>query len=583
MEVFRLIDGDAGRPIADIAPRFSGVDLVGDIREVLRTLSGCERQVRIEEGSGWYLLRILPYRTVEDVIDGVVLTFLDIGELKQAQAHATRLARIVESSQDGIIGKSLDGVITSWNAGAERIYGYSAQEAVGRSIDLIVPPDRRGELSAAFEKLKQGLQVEAFETVRVRRDGRHLDVSLTVSPIYDAAGRLAGASGIDRDISDRKAAEAALLEAARRKDEFLALLGHELRNPLAPISNCLHLLKNPGLSTEQRDKAHQTAERQLSHLTRLVDDLLDVARISRGKIQLQLARLDLVESVRTMVEYQRPAIEAAGLDLDLDLPAGPVWVAADATRLAQAVGNVLHNARKFTEPGGRIAVALREEPERGGVLLTVRDTGIGMEPELLVRLFEPFSQSARHPVHGRGGLGLGLAVVRALAELHGGTVAATSPGPGRGSEITLRLPRRTAAEEAVMTEPKRSAGAPTPRRCLVIEDHTDAAESLALLLELAGHEVAVAFDAASGLEKARSFGPDVVLCDIGLPGAMDGYGVARALRTAAETRSAYLIALTGYGQEDDRRRALEAGFDAHLTKPADLDALHRLLAGAGPR
>ncbi|HYX26215.1 MAG TPA: ATP-binding protein, partial [Thermoanaerobaculia bacterium] len=535
-------------------------------------------------GTGWYLLRILPYRTVEDVIDGVVLTFLDIGELKQAQSHATRLARIVESSRDGIIGKSLDGVITSWNAGAERMYGYSAQEAAGRPMDLIVPPERRGELPPVFDKLRQGLQVESFETVRVRRDGRHLDVSVTVSPVYDAGGRLVGASGIDRDVSDRKAAEAALAEAARRKDEFLALLGHELRNPLAPISNCLQLLRDPGLDAGQRDKAHQTAERQLKHLTRLVDDLLDVARISRGKIQLQPARLDLVEAVRTTVEDQRPAIAAAGLDLDLDLPAGPLWLDADPTRLAQAVGNLLHNAGKFTPAGGRIAVALREEPEWGTVCLTVRDTGIGMEPELLARLFEPFSQSARNPVHGRGGLGLGLALVKALAELHGGAVSAASPGPGRGSEIALRLPLQTARqEEAVVSEPQPGEEGVAPRRCLVIEDHTDAAESLALLLELAGHEVAVAFDAASGLEKARSFGPDVVLCDIGLPGAMDGYGVARALRTAAETRSAYLIALTGYGQEDDRRRALEAGFDAHLTKPADLDALHRLLAGAGPR
>ncbi len=580
LEVFRLIDSDAGRPIADIAPRFAGVDLVADIREVLRTLSPRERQVRTDEEEAWYLLRILPYRTLDDVIDGVVLTFLDISELRRAQSHATQLARIVESSLDGIIGKSLDGVITSWNAGAERMYGYSAQEAVGRSMDLIVPPERRGELPLAFEKIRQGLQVETFETVRVRKDGRQLDISLTLSPIYDSGGQIIGASGIDRDISDRKAAEAALAEAARRKDEFLALLGHELRNPLAPIRNCLQLLRSASLDEGEREKALGMVERQVVHLTRLVDDLLDVARISRGRIHLREERLDLAEAVRTAVEDQRAAIVAAGLELNLDLPVGAVWITGDPTRIAQIIGNLLHNAVKFTPSGGRISIAL--EPDEGGMTsLTVRDTGIGMEPELLSRLFEPFSQSRSKPVHDRGGLGLGLALVKTLVELHGGSVAAASLGKGQGSRIDLRLPRRTTLEEeTAMPEPGNREAEPAPRRCLVIEDHADAAESLAALLQLAGHEVEVAFDAASGLELARRFSPEVVLCDIGLPGALDGYGVARALRAAPETRSAFLIALTGYGQEEDRRLALEAGFNAHLTKPADLGELYRLLAGA---
>jgi CheY-like chemotaxis protein len=281
------------------------------------------------------------------------------------------------------------------------------------------------------------------------------------------------------------------------------------------------------------------------------------------------------------MEDQRPAIAAAGLELDLELPADPVWITGDATRLAQMVSNVLHNAVKFTAPGGRISVALKEE--EGTALLTLRDTGIGMEPELLGRLFEPFSQSRSNPVHDRGGLGLGLALVKSLVELHGGRVEAASPGKGLGTRIDLRLPRRAAAQEAARPEPSRNEGALNPRRCLVIEDHADAAESMAALLRLSGHEVEVAFDAAAGLELARRQAPEVVLCDIGLPGAMDGYGVARALRAAPETRSAFLIALTGYGQEEDRRLALEAGFDAHLTKPADLEALYRLLAAAGSR
>ena len=707
VEVFRLIDGDVGRPIADIAPRFAGGELVADIREVLRTLSARERQVR-REGEAWYLLRILPYRTVEDVIDGVVLTFLDITELKRMEKERERLAAIVDSSQDGIIGKTLDGVITSWNAGAEQMYGYSAREAVGSSLDLIVPPDQRPLMTAVFEQLRQGIKVPPFETGRVRKDGQRIDISLTFSPVRDAGGQVIGASGIDRDISERKRTEEALrrsearlrrlvesdllgvifsddhggiqeandvflamtgydredllagrmqwremtppehlhldergiaeakrrgactpyekeyirkdgtrvpvligyarmegpqpeficfildlteqkqleealrhrseqlVEADRRKDEFLAMLGHELRNPLAPIRNCLYLLQSPSLTEGQGVRARQTIERQVLHLTRLVDDLLDIARVSRGKILLRRERLDLVDVVRTTLEDQRSGLEAAGLALAVDLPAVPLWIDGDPTRIAQVFGNVLHNAGKFTDAGGSIAVSL---VEAGEAVLSVRDTGIGIEPELLARIFEPFSQADRGPDRSRGGLGLGLALVKALIDLHDGTVHAESPGPGRGTEVVLRLPLAT-EEEAIMADAPAEAGAGQPRRCLVIEDNADAAESMALLLQLSGHQTEVAFEGATGLELARRFRPEVVLCDIGLPGALDGYAVARAFRAEPGLRRAYLIALTGYGQEEDRRRALDAGFDAHLTKPADLDELRRLLAQA---
>ncbi len=581
VEVFRLIDGDLGRPIADVVPRFPGGDLVKDVREVLRTLSSRERQVRSEDDA-WYLQRILPYRTVEDVIDGVVLTYLDITRLKRAEEERERLAAIVDSSQDGIIGKTLDGVITSWNAGAERIYGYSAQEAVGRALDLIVPPDQRPLMAAVFQRLRRGEKVEPFETVRVRKDGERIDISLSFSPVRDGAGRVIGASGIDRDISARKRTEEELrrrteqlVETDRRKDEFLAMLGHELRNPLAPIRNCLHLLRSPRLSGGQSERSLLTIERQVLHLTRLVDDLLDIARVSRGKILLRRERLNLVETVRATVEDHRQELEAAGLALDLELSGEPLWIDGDPTRISQVVGNVLSNAGKFTEPGGRIAVAVRREGEAAAV--AVRDTGIGMEPELLARAFEPFSQAEWGPDRGRGGLGLGLALVKALVELHGGSVVAASPGPGRGTEVVMRLPLAAGREERAMAE--NSAAAPDQsRRCLVIEDNVDAAESLALLLQLSGHEAEVAFDGAAGVEKARSFRPEVVFCDIGLPGGLDGYAVARAFRADPELRSAFLVALTGYGQEEDRRRALEAGFDAHLTKPADIDELKRMLA-----
>ena len=578
VEIFRLIDGDVGRPMADIAPRFRVGDLVGDIRAVLRTLAARERQVRVEDGSAWYLLRILPYRTVDDVIDGVVLTFLDVTELKRSEEELGKLAAIVESSQDGIIGKTLDGIITSWNAGAEKMYGYTAREMIGRPVDVIVAPEYRAEMAHVFEQLRKGVRVEPFETGRVRKDGQRFYISLTLSPVRDSAGQLVGASGIDRDISDRKRAEEALREEARRKDEFLAMLGHELRNPLAPVRNCLSILQSPKATAVQKEEARKTAERQVVHLTRLVDDLLDISRVSRGKILVKKERLDLAEAVRATAEDQRIELETAGLTLEIVLPGSPVWVEGDSTRLSQAVGNVLHNAGKFTEPGGRVQVSVWEEPEHGTAAVRVRDTGIGMTPELLTRIFEPFSQADRGPDRSRGGLGLGLSLVKSLVELHGGSAEAASPGLGRGSEVTLRFPLLSGGEDLTMADPPREEPI-QPRRCLVIEDNVDAAESMALLLSLDGHETEVAFDAAGGLEKARCFHPEVVLCDIGLPGPMDGHGLARAFRADPGLRGAYMIALTGYGQEEDRRRALEAGFDAHLTKPADLEVLRRLLAG----
>ncbi|HKV06531.1 MAG TPA: chemotaxis protein CheB, partial [Thermoanaerobaculia bacterium] len=558
-DVFRLIDADVGRPIADIAPRFTDGDLLDDIRSVLKRLTPRERQVSVPEASSWYMLRVLPYRTLEDVIDGVVVTLVDVTDLKRAQEQRALLAAIVESSQDAIIGKTLDGIVTSWNSAAERMYGYSAWEAIGRPVDFLLPPERRGELVPVFERLARGEAVEPFETVRLRRDGAPLDIFLTLSPVRDSSGRIVGVSGIDRDVSERKRAREALeaseaqlrqrteqlLEADHRKDEFLAMLGHELRNPLAPIRNCLHILALPQTTPEQAARARATIERQVLHLTHLVDDLLDISRISRGKILIRRQRTDLAGIVRSTAEDQRLELEAQGIELLLDLPEGPVWVNGDPTRLSQSVANVLHNAGKFTDPGGRVTVSIREDRETGTAVVRIVDTGIGMEPELLPLIFEPFSQADRGPDRSRGGLGLGLALVRALVEMHDGEVSAASDGPGRGSEVALRLPR---AEELAAPEPEPEPLSIPPRdgrsrRCLVIEDNTDAAESMGLLLSLSGHEVAVAHDGVQGLGRARELRPEVVLCDIGLPGELDGYGVARAFRADPDLASARLIAL----------------------------------------
>jgi signal transduction histidine kinase/ActR/RegA family two-component response regulator len=378
------------------------------------------------------------------------------------------------------------------------------------------------------------------------------------------------------DFIERCRAEEARQEMDRRKDEFLAMLGHELRNPLGIVSNFVQLLRmktplDPGLV-----ELREMMARQVQHMTRLLDDLLDVSRISRGRLRLNEELCDLTEIVRTTSEDYRSAIEMNGLQMMLEVPLQPVWVKGDRIRLAQAIGNILHNANKFTESGGTISIRLHDEPSRNEVILTVRDSGIGMEPEILARAFEFFTQAERSVDRSRGGLGLGLALVKGLIELQGGNVRAVSAGAGRGTEIIVTLPRE---------EPPVVSGRPIywlgegsrSYRILVIEDNRVAALTTQRLLAECGHTVEVAYTGQSAIDTARDFRPEVVLCDIGLPG-MDGYSVARALRKDANLAETFLIAATGYGTFEDQRRAREAGFDVHLRKPIDFDELQRIFS-----
>jgi signal transduction histidine kinase/PAS domain-containing protein/ActR/RegA family two-component response regulator len=368
-----------------------------------------------------------------------------------------------------------------------------------------------------------------------------------------------------------------LQEADRRKDEFLAMLAHELRNPLAPIRNAGEILKMVGDTHPELKRVRALIERQVTHLARLVDDLLDVSRITRGKVLLRKERLDLTALVRTVAEDLRSLLATTGLELTAELPERPLWVEGDPTRLAQVVGNLLHNANKFTDAGGRVHVRLTIDGNGEQAMLAVRDTGIGLEAEILNRLFQPFSQADRSLDRTRGGLGLGLALVKELVELHGGSVQAASRGAGQGSEFTVRLPlSRPSSGAKGMSDGPRARG--RSLRILIIEDNRDAAESLRMLLQLSGHQVAVAHSGQAGMESAGKLCPDVVLCDIGLPGGMDGYAVARALRADPEQAVATLIALSGYGQEEDQRQAQQAGFDRHLIKPVDPGMLRQLLA-----
>jgi PAS domain S-box-containing protein len=710
----------------------------------------------------------------EPGVKAIVVNYRDITEEREAEETRARLAALVESSDDAIIGRNLEGLITSWNAGAERLYGYTAAEVIGQPVSRLIPPSRANELPAIRARLERGETIDHFETVRLRKNGTQVEVSATLSPIRDPDGRVVGASVIARDISERRRVEAdraallaqeqaarveaeaaarrarflaeasALLassleyevtlkrvaelavpaiadwcsvdlltqdgslrqlavtrvdpakielshepcrryprdrtapsgiakvlrtkqadlypeisaafleeyvpdpehrrllqelglrsalvvplvareqvlgtltllvaesgrrygpsdlaftedlacraavaidnarlyqevrEADRHKDRFLAMLAHEMRAPLAPLLMGTQILRQLGAKSGPQEQAVGMVERQVGHLRRLVEDLLQASRLQHGRIELRLERLDLARLVQTVAEDQRSTLEQAGLTLTVETPETPCWVRGDATRLSQVVSNLLDNAQKFTDQGGRVAVRLGAEAARRQAVLSVSDTGIGIEPDRLSHLFRTFAQEDRSLDRRRGGLGLGLAMVHGLVELHGGTVEAHSEGPGCGAEFVVLLPLQD--EPAALTKsPPPSTPAGPSRRILIIEDNRDCAQSLQLLLELLGHEVRVAYSGTEGVQAATEWQPNVVISDIGLPG-LNGFGVAEALRRDCGTASAFLIALTGYGSDEDHRRALASGFDQHLTKPVDPAVLEDLLVGRG--
>jgi PAS domain S-box-containing protein len=703
-EVFRIVNERDGRPAENPATRALREGTVVGLANhtVLIGKDGVERT--IDDSAA-------PIQDDQGHVSGCVLIFRDVSERRRwereeaARQHVARLlAAIVESSDDAIVSKSLGGTIQSWNAGAERIFGYSAEEAVGKHISLIIPPDRIAEEDAIIANLKAGRRVEHFETERVHRNGTRLQVSLTISPVKDAAGNVVGASKIARNVTDRKRTEAErqkfvalaenstdfigmcdahgvpfyinaaglklvgltsleeasrvnvrdfffpedqprimdqflpmveargrgeidvrfrnfrtgearwmaykvlkldeptgntfsfatvsqdvterrqmtdhlrklaadLSDADRRKDEFLATLSHELRNPLAPLTNMLHLLKRDDTDADMRRRALDTMHRQLRQLIRLVDDLLDLSRITHDRIELRRERVDLTTVIRQAVQATRPMAEAAHHDLQALLPAEPIYLNADAVRLSQIFGNLLNNSCKYTRPGGVIRVSARREGSDAVVI--VQDNGIGIPPDKLDRVFDMFTQVGKSRAQSQGGLGIGLTLVKRLVEMHGGFVEARSAGEDQGSEFIVRLP--DASGES--TAPSSTEAAPetvAARRILVVDDNRDAASSLSMLLQTAGHETYTAFDGAAALEAAERHRPDAMLLDIGLP-RLNGYEVCRRVREQPWGRDMVMIALTGWGQEEDRRKSRDAGFDGHLVKPVDHAELSVLL------
>lgn len=679
---------------------------------------------------------------------------LDITDQKQAIEAQQKLAAIVESSHDAIFSIDLNGTISSWNRGAVTLYGYQPDEVIGKPISILVPPDHTEDTAAMIEQLRQGKTIKHFETIRVAKHGTLIEVSLSVSPVLDAEGRVVGASKIARDITERKRAEEAirrseerlaaeleattrlhalssrllssddlipaledvlenaiatcgansgniqllnphsgaleivahqgvgpvfcehfrsvrpdngtacarairsgqrvviedveqdapfaphrpiariegfravqstplkthtgsivgtlatqfsqphritdrderlldlyarhaadfierlqyeqaLRDADRRKDEFLATLAHELRNPLAPLRNGLQLIKLAKDNPDASELARGMMERQLAQMVHLIDDLLDLSRISRGKIELRKQQVELASVLQQAIETSRPAIDQAQHELHIEMPSAPIHVDADITRLAQVFSNLLNNAAKYTDPGGTIRLSVHTSD--ANVQVIVSDTGVGIPGEMLPHVFEMFTQVDRHLARSQGGLGIGLSIVKRLVEMHNGRVEARSEGQGRGSAFLVDLPISTSD---VTSEP---LATPTQTitshfcRVLVVDDNRDAASSLALMLSLMGKEARIAHDGKEAFDVAADFKPDLILLDIGMP-HLNGYDTARQIRNKSWGKRMVLVALTGWGQEEDRRRSHDAGFDLHLTKPIDPATLDRLLA-----
>lgn len=742
------VDRDA---IANALRRLAAGETLREYEARMWCKDGSIKHVLVEWSVRWENGRFLHTRCVTR----------DITDRKSVAATQARLAAIVESSEDAIIGKTLDGRIESWNAGATRLFGYTAQEAIGRHISIVIPIDRRDEEQLLIQRLRDGERLQHYDTVRVARDGRRIDVSLTVSPVHDTEGRVVGASSIARDVTAKKRAEVALRqseqtarflarasatlaqltdyestlqrladlavpafadwclvdmvtadggvrrlavtyadpamsmlaqaiaqrppvrssdarglmnvlrtgeaewlgavgdaqlaataldvehldllravgitswigvplrsrgrvigalsfvtttsgrvydatalaaaedlahraviaienatllatlrESDQRKDEFLAMLAHELRNPLAPIRSAAQIVRAKALPAPELQWAVGLIERQVQQMARLVDDLLDVSRISRGRIALRMERIDLATVLNSAVDTTRPLVEKSGHQLTVAMPPDPIWLQADVTRLAQVFSNLLHNAAKYTDHGGQIRVVV--ERNDTSVLVRVIDTGIGIPRDLLPHVFDLFMQVPHVAQRSEGGLGIGLTLVQRLVDMHRGTVEAHSEGPGTGSEFRVRLP---VVAEPALTTPTQAAGDVPPlatRRILLVDDNRDAADSLAMLLRMMGHDVHTAHDGMAALSAVTTFGPEVVLLDIGLP-VLNGYEVARRIREQPGGSDIELIAVTGWGQEEDRRRSREAGFDYHITKPVELGELQKLLAAPPAR
>jgi PAS domain S-box-containing protein len=538
-------------------------------------------RVRKDGTTFWANVVITALRDDSGKVRGFLKITRDLTERKQAEERLRlseeRLALMIDSVQDyAIYMLDPEGKVTSWNTGAERIKGYTAAEIIGQHFSVFFTSE-----DVASGKPQQELEVAlrdgrvAREGWRVRKDRSQFWANVVLTALWDKQGELRGFAKITRDLTDRRHIEE-LQIADKQKNDFLAMLAHELRNPLAPIRNGVQVLKMASHDPSMIDSTTEMMERQLGHIVRLIDDLLDVSRIVAGKIHLQREPIEVSAFIQRAIEEVQPIVDRYGHELMVTMPARHIVVDGDIVRLAQVVSNLLSNAAKYTAKPSQIWLSVEHVGDEA--VIRVRDEGVGLAAEFIPRMFNLFVQADTSLSRTQGGLGVGLTLVRRIIELHGGTVSANSEGLSKGSEFVVRLPISSESHARTLGRvySPSELGKPAGRRILVVDDNVDAAMSVTGLLKLWGHEVQAAFNGPEAIDVARTFRPQIVLLDIGMPG-MSGYDVARQLRSEPEFQGLVITALTGYGQAEDRRRSHEAGFDHHLTKPPDPDALAALI------
>jgi PAS domain S-box-containing protein len=510
------------------------------------------------------------------------------------------LTALIESADDAIISKTLEGIITSWNKGAERIFGYTADEVIGQPVTILIPEGQEDEEPAILARLRAGERIEHYETIRLRKDGTRIDISLTVSPIKGPNGDIIGASKIARDITEQRQARKELDEAYRQaeessrlKEEFLATISHELRTPLSAILGWARMLRLGQLSKENAAKALDTIERNARAQAQLIDDLLDVSRIVTGKLRMDVRPSDPNSFIDAAVEAVRPAAEAKGVRVQKVIDTGLISIPGDPVRLQQVIWNLLSNAIKFTPRGGRVQI--RSERVNSHLEIVVSDTGQGISPDFLPHVFDRFRQADQKASRQHGGMGLGLAIVRHLVELHGGNVSATSEGEGQGATFTVRLP----ISPIYQVDPSGARVHPAARdllpandtterldglRILIVDDEPDTRDLLRQGLEYCGANVRLAGSAAEAVDAIVAEVPDILISDIGMPG-IDGYDLIRQIRQLPADAGGKVaaIALTAYTRVEDRLQALRAGYDMHVPKPVELAELVAVAASVARR
>jgi PAS domain S-box-containing protein len=525
---------------------------------------------------------VAPVHDADGMLVAATAVLVDVTQHVQARNEAQAALRTSEanfgaffdSKAIGIVQVDAGGLFARVNDRYCELTGYSRAELLKmRPFDLDHPDDREADKKHVRKIIEDPAGVYETDKRYVRKDGTIGWVHVAANMVRDEAGRPTQSAAVAFDISERKRAEQALHEADRAKDEFLATLAHELRNPLAPLQHAAELLRQPAAEPAW---CRDVIERQVGHLSRLIDDLLDVSRIARDKLELRKQPVEISDVIRSAVEAGRPMIEGSGQTLLVAPNSENIYVDGDLVRLTQVLTNLLTNAAKFSQGSGTIRLSV--EVDRGQVAISIADSGIGITKDELPRVFDRFYQSGRRGARAHGGLGIGLSLVRRLVELHGGTVEARSEGAGLGSEFVVRLPITAApaagSSASTAATPEHAAG--IGKKILIVDDNADGANSLGRLLELLGHEPMMAYDGHAALERAKAFSADVVLLDLGMPG-LDGFEICRRLRASRSSRQPRIVAMTGWGRAEDRARTAAAGFDGHLVKPVDLAALTRLL------